>query len=254
MSSKFQKKKFSQLKREEELILDRDLIDFQGTKTELFFIKLGRKISRNRLPVFGGMLFLFILFGSFLGYIEYAAYKEAKATEKLEILIESWQKDLFLSPEKKIQQLETFRESEAYGLVHIRLAKTLSDLYAQIGNYTKAAELLEESAQNIKDLKEARAFYYFLAGSYRELANEKEKSLKNYEISSSLLEDLRETALFRGWSLFHAGRLNMELGNSDLGSEYLRKVLALEPGEARSDLTEVRKLSAYLLLKVSKSE
>lgn len=251
MSKKFQKKNFAQLKKEEEAILDRDLEEFEGTKTELFFIKLGRKIQRNRLRVFGSVLALVLIVSSVLGYLEYSDYREEKATEKLELILESWQKGESSSNQEKITLLRDFLENDSFGVVDTRVAKTLSDLLAEEGEYRKAAELLEVHAVKVSDLREAKAYYFFLAGNYRELADDKDLALKNYETSSTLLENLRETPSFRAWSLYHTGRLKSEKGDLAGAGDALRKVLLVETSEVGSDLTEVKKLATFLLLRLS---
>lgn len=251
MSSKFQKKNFAELKKHEAAILDRDLDDFQGSAVELAFIKIGRKIQRNRLQVFGASFAVFVLIASVLGYFEYSQHREQKATEKLEIILEIWEKGSPSTTQAKIQELEDFLENVSYGIVDIRVTKTLSDLYAQEKNYTKAAELLEDSGRKIESLREAKAYYFYLAGNYRELANEKDLALKNYLTASSLLDNLRETPSFRAWSLYHTGRLQAEKNDKAAASDSLRKVLLIEPGETMTDLEEVKKLSTFLLLKLS---
>ncbi|MCC5815903.1 MAG: hypothetical protein JJT78_14205 [Leptospira sp.] len=252
MSNKFQKKNFAQLKKEEEAILDRDLDDFQGSKTELFFIKLGRKIQRKRLQVFGSIFGLFFIIAAILGYFEYSDYREVKATERLELILEQWQRGEQSANEDRIKTLEKFLAEDSFGIVDTRVAKTLSDLYVETGEYKKAASLLEVHGVKIPDIREAKAYYFFLAGNYRELADDKDLALKNYETASSLLENLRETPSFRAWSLYHTGRLKAEKGDVANAGEVLRKVLLIEPSDAGSDLTEVKKLATFLLLKISK--
>jgi tetratricopeptide (TPR) repeat protein len=252
MSNKFQKKNFAQLKKEEEAILDRDLDNFQGSKTELFFIKLGRKIQRKRLQVFGSIFGLFFIIASLLGYFEYSDYREVKATERLELILEQWQRGEQPANEDRIKTLESFLADDSFGIVDTRVAKTLSDLYAEAGEYKKAANLLEIHGVKIPDIREAKAYYFFLAGNYRELADDKDIALKNYETASSLLENLRETPSFRAWSLYHTGRLKAEKGDITNASEVLRKVLLIEQSDAGTDLTEVKKLATFLLLKISK--
>jgi tetratricopeptide (TPR) repeat protein len=250
MSSKFKKKNLA-LKKQEEAILDKDLEEFQGTATELFFIKLSRKIQRNRLQVFAGVAVLFLAFSGVIGYLEYSAYKELKSTERLEEILDSWNSNPLLSVDSKIASMEKFYKDGASGSVHIRTAKILSDLYAIQKNYSKAAELLEKSGKGIEDLREPKAYFFFVAGNYRELANEKDLAIANYEISASLLENLREVPSFKSWTLYHIGRLKLEKGDKNGASASLRKVLSLEPGESQSDLEEVKKLSTFLLLKLS---
>lgn len=254
MGSKFQKKNLARLKKESEAILDRDLEDFDGTKTELFFIKLGRKIQRNRLQVFGSVLAVFLIVSGVLGYLEYTDYRENKATQKLEVLLESWEKNPSVTPAVKIQVLENFLDEDSFGVVDIRVAKTLADFLSQEGEYAKAAKLLEDHGVKIEGYRESKAYYFYLAGNYRELAGDKDMALKDYETSSSLLENLRETPSFRAWSLYHSGRLNAEKGDNTKASESLKKVLLIEPGEAGTDLTEVKKLSTFLLLRMSQKD
>lgn len=251
MSRKFQKKNFAELKKQENDILDRDLETFQGSAMELFFIKLGRRIQRNRLGFFGGAFAIFLLIGGILGYLEYADYRAIKSTEKLEIILETWEKGGSPSTAEKIQELEKFLGSEASGDVVIRVAKTLSDLYAEAKEYKKAAELLENAGKKIDGIRESKAFYFYLAGNYRELAEDKDLSLKNYQTAASLLDNLREAPSFRAWSLYHSGRLLAEKGDKNGAGEALRKILLIEPGEAMSDLEEVKRLSTFLLLKIS---
>jgi hypothetical protein len=100
-------------------------------------------------------------------------------------------------------------------------------------------------------LREPKAYFFYIAGNYRELANEKDLAIANYEISASLMENLREVSSFKSWTLYHIGRLKLEKGDKNGASASLRKVLSLEPGESQSDLEEVKKLSTFLLLKLS---
>jgi tetratricopeptide (TPR) repeat protein len=253
MSSKFQKKTLTQLKKQEEAVLDRDLEDFTGTAAELFFIKLGRRIQRNRVRVFLSFLGFFLVFGSVLGYLEYRDYQETKSTEELEIILEGF--DRTLTPvEERLDRLKTFHESSAYGAVKLRSGKLLADQYIALGNYSAAAGLMEETGKGIESLRESKAYFFYLAGNYRELGGETDLALANYETASRLLENLRETAAFRAWSLYQTGRLKLEKGDKAAAGDLLRKVLIIEPGEANSDLTEVKKLSTFLLLKLSQKD
>lgn len=252
MGNKFQKKNLAQLKKEEEAILDRDLEDFQGTSTELFFIKLTRRIQRNRIQVLAGLVAVFVILASVIGYLEYSSYKELKSTEKLENILESWTTNPLIPSKDKISVMENFHANDSSGAVKIRTAKILADLYVQEKNFAKAAELLETSGKKIDPLRESKAYYFFLAGNYRELAGEKDLALANYEISASLLDSLREAPSFKAWAIYQVGRLKYEKGDKNGASDSLRKVLNLEPGEAQADLEEVKKLSTFLLLKLSK--
>ncbi|WCL48717.1 tetratricopeptide repeat protein [Leptospira sp. GIMC2001] len=255
MSSKFKKKDLSRIKQQEEAILDRDLEEFQGSAVELFFIKLGRRIQRNRLQVFSGVLVFFILIASVIGYFEYITYKETKATEKLEVILESWDLNPTISVDTKLETMNAFAENDASGNVKIRVAKVLSDLYVGKEDYKKAAELLEKAGREISELREAKAYFFYLAGNYRELADDKDLALKNYQTASGLLENLREITSFRAWSLYHTGRLLAENGDKTGAGAALRKVLLIEASEqsGAADLEEIKKLSSYLLLKISQS-
>lgn len=251
MSKRFQKKTFLSLKKQEEAILDRDLENFEGSSIELFFIKLSRKIARNRLAFFGSILFVFFVLGSILGYFEFIHYKEVKSSEKLESIRESWLNLPSPSLEKKIEQLERFRKEDAYGSVKTWSAKILADLYVELKNYEKAASLLEEVAPSIQPYLEARAYYYFLAGNYRELSGNFSIALKNFERSNELLEKSNEVPFFKGWSYYHTARLNYEQGNLEKAKINLEKIFLLEPSELNQDLTDLKKQATYLLLKIS---
>jgi tetratricopeptide (TPR) repeat protein len=252
MGNKFQKKNLAQLKKQEEAILDRDLEDFQGTATELFYIKLTRKIQRKRIQVLAGVGVVFVIFASVVGYLEYSSFKEMKSTEKLELILESWTTNPLIPTKDKISVMENFHANDSSGDVSIRTSKILADLYVQEKDFTKAAELLEASGKKIDPLRESKAYYFFLAGNYRELAGEKDLALGNYETAASLVDALRETPSFKAWALYHVGRLKYEKGDKNGASDSLRKVLTLEPGDVQADLEEVKKLSTFLLLKLSK--
>ncbi|MDF3818898.1 tetratricopeptide repeat protein [Leptospira sp. 96542] len=246
---KFHKKNAIDKKKEAELIQKDEFADFEGSKSELIFLKFTHFLVRNRKNVFISITVAIVLLASVIGFFEFRDYqfqKETVALEDLKILNQKNKLDL----EKQIQGLEVFLKEQNTGKMELRVWKDLSKLHAEKGEFGKAAEYLENAGKRIDSPKEMKGLYFYIAGNYREHENNLAKSLENYQTASVVLETSRELNGFKAWSYYQTGRLFYLTGDKTKAKEFLEKSLKLEGAESQDD---VRLLSSYLLLKLGKT-
>ncbi|BDA77888.1 hypothetical protein LPTSP3_g08180 [Leptospira kobayashii] len=249
---KFVKKNLIDKKREEEVRAHKDeFADFEGTKSELYFLKFSHFFVRNRRNVFLGIGAVVIVLAAVIGYFEYSDYRFQKETVVLEDL-QSKAKKANLTPEKQIAELETFLKDQSTGRMELRVWKDLSRLYAEKGDFTKAAEYIELAGKKIDTPKEIKAYYFYIAGNYRDQVSDSKKALENYKIASTLLETSREINQFKAWAFYHTARLQFQNGDKVGAKTNLEKVLKID-GTTADSLEDVKLLASYLLLKIGKS-
>ncbi|MCU0824304.1 MAG: hypothetical protein MUF77_06640 [Leptospira sp.] len=246
---KFHKKNIIDKKREEELIQKDEFADFEGSKAELLFLRFTRFLAKNRKTVFISLGVAVVVLASLIGFFEYRDYLFQKETVTLEDLNIKNQKSN-ANLDSKIQGLESFLKDQSTGKMELRVWKDLSKLYAEKGEFGKAAEYLENAGKKIDTPKEMKGFYFYIAGNYREKENNLPKSLENYKIASTVLETSRELNGFKAWSFYQTGRLSSLTGDKVQAKQFLEKALKLEGGET---LEEVKLLASYLLLKLGKT-
>ncbi|TGL64552.1 tetratricopeptide repeat protein [Leptospira sarikeiensis] len=220
---------------------------------ERIFAIFFSKIGENKKQVLFGIGVLFLTVVAVVSWNEYRAEQFRKGT----LAIEKLEKELSLSPmtdiNDKIKKYESILSSYNSSSLEIRLAKTLGDLYAKNGDYTKAAEKLEFAGKKIDELPEVKAYYFYIAGNYRESGNQLAEAESDYAVSVSLLSNRKNVAGFYAWSLYQAGRLKLANGKKEEAIELLKKVLDQEIPSPSEDFKAVRELAAYLLLKSSQA-
>jgi|JI8StandDraft_1071087.scaffolds.fasta_scaffold00042_53 tetratricopeptide (TPR) repeat protein len=248
---KFVKKNIIDKKREEELRAHKDeFADFEGSKSELYFLKFTHMLARNRKNVFIGLGFTFVLLAVVIGYFEYQDYRFQKETVLLEDIIAKHKKGK-ANTDLQIADLETFLNEQSSGNMDLRVWKDLSRLYAEKSDWAKAAEYLEKAGKKIDTPKEMKAYYFYLAGNYRDKQPDLKKALENFKVASTLLETNNETKSFKAWSFYQTGRLQLANGDKPGAKLSLEKVLKIDATES-DNLEDVKLLTTYLLLKLGK--
>ncbi|TGK00069.1 hypothetical protein EHQ53_04425 [Leptospira langatensis] len=221
------------------------------TGAERAFAILFSKIGEHKKEVLFGLAVLFVTVVSVVGWNEYRAEQFRKGT----IAIERLEKELAQNPmmelTDKIKKYEAVASTYSSPSLDLRLAKTLGDLYARNGEFQKAADKLEYAGKKIDELPEAKAYYFYLAGNYRESANQFAEAETDYFTASSLLGNRRNVSGFYAWSLYQAGRLKLKNGKKAEALELLKKVLEQEISSPSEEFKSVKELSTYLLLKNS---
>lgn len=229
-----------------------DIDPYPGlTGAERFFAILFSKIGENKKQVLFGVGVLFVTVLAVVSWNEYRAEQFRKGT----LAIEKVEKELALSPmteiTDKIKKYETIASTYSSPSLDIRLSKTLGDLYAKNGEYQKAAEKLEFAGKKIDELPEVKAYYFYIAGNYRESANQLAEAESDYGVSVSLLSSRKNVAGFYAWSLYQAGRLKLQNGKKEEAVDLLKKVLDQDIASPSEEFKAVRELATYLLLKSS---
>ncbi|MCZ8155970.1 MAG: hypothetical protein O9264_07615 [Leptospira sp.] len=249
---KFVKKNLIDKKREEELRAHQDeFADFQGSKSELYFLKFTHFLARNRKRVFIGLGIAFVILASLIGFFEYRDYRFQKNTVLFED-IQAKHKKTNATPDIQIADLESFLANQSSGDMDLRVWKDLSRLYAEKANWEKAADYLERAGKKIDTPKEMKAYYFYLAGNYRDNQPDPVKALENFKIASSILETNSEVKSFKAWAFYHTGRLQLASGDKPGAKLSLEKVLKID-GSDSENLDEVKLLTTYLLLKLGKT-
>jgi tetratricopeptide (TPR) repeat protein len=249
---KFVKKNLIDKKREEELRAHQDeFADFQGSQAELYFLKFTHMLARNRKIVFIGLTTIFLILASVIGYFEYQDYRFQKVTVLFEDMTAKHKKANAF-PDTQIADLETFLKDQSSGNMDLRVWKDLSRLYAEKANWEKAADYIEKAGKKIDTPKEMKAYYFYLAGNYRDKQPDLKKALENYKIASTLLDTNNEAKSFKAWSFYQTGRLQLANGDKPGAKLSLEKVLKIDGSES-DNIEEVKLLTTYLLLKLGKS-
>ena len=249
---KFVKKNIIDKKREEEMRAHQDeFADFEGSKAELYFLKFTHMLARNRKSVFIGLGAAFVLLASVIGYFEFQDYRFQKETVLLEDLVAKHKKSKANS-DIQIADLEKFLNEQSTGNMDLRVWKDLSRLYAEKADWAKAADYLERAGKKIDTPKEMKAYYFYLAGNYRDKQPDIKKALENFKIASTLLDTNNEAKSFKAWSFYQTGRLQLANGDKPGAKLSLEKVLKIDSSES-DNLEEVKLLTTYLLLKLGKS-
>ncbi|TGN21092.1 tetratricopeptide repeat protein [Leptospira idonii] len=251
---KFVKKNLIDKKKEETRIQVDEFADFEGSKSELYFLKFSRFLGRNRKNVFIGICVTVVLLASVIGYFEYADHRFQKETVLLEELQVKARKSN-ASVDDQIKGLESFLKEQSSGNMELRVWKDLSRLYAEKGDFGKAAEFLEKAGIKIDSPAEVKAYYFYIAGNYRDQQSDSAKALENYKVASTIIEKSAELSNFKAWAFYQTGRLQFQTGDKAGAKLSLEKVLKLENTTATGadSLDEVKLLSSYLLLKIGKS-
>lgn len=246
---KFHKKNIIEQKKQAELIEKDEFADFEGSKAELVFLKFTHFLSKNRKSVFISLASAIVVLAGVIGFFEYRQYLFDKETVTLEDLKLTHQK-ANVSLDAQIQSLEVFLQNQSTGRMELRVWKDLSKLYAEKGEFGKAASYLEDAAKKIDTPKEIKALYFYIAGNYREREKNNAKSLENYKIAATVVEPARELNGFKAWSYYQAGRLSFLTGDKLGAKQFLEKAVKLDGAESGE---EVKLLSSYLLLKLGKN-
>ncbi len=218
---------------------------------ERAFAILFSKIGEHKKQVLTGVGILFVTVITVVSWNEYRAEQFKKGT----LAIEALEKEFALKPNTeltdKIKRFETVASTYSSPSLDLRLAKTLGDLYARNGEFAKAADKLETAGKKIEDLSEVKAYYFYLAGNYRENGNQLAEAETDYFTASSLLSNRKNVAGFYAWSLYQAGRLKLKNGKKDEAKELLKKVLEQDVSSPSEEYKAVKELATYLLIKAS---
>jgi len=249
--AKFDRKKFREEQFKKSQVEYNDpLENFEGSKTELLFLKFSRFFARNRSQFFIGIGIFIATIVTVVAVGEYLDYRTNQATIQIEKVEKKHAKNFSLDTKTKIQEFETLLNTYSSKDAKLRIFKRISDLHVEAFEFAKAAEYLEKAAELVGDSKEIKAYYYYVAGSHREQAKDSKLALQNYAKASTLLANNRETHSLSAWSYYQTGRLRLLNGEKDAAIKDLNKVLDID-SEA-SDMAEVKKLATYLLIKANK--
>lgn len=247
------KKIRSEVRKEKEAQEEKDPFhDFEGTKSELALLKFSRFLGQNRKNFFIGAFAIIVGMIAFISIAEYNDYRNERATRAIEALEDKLQKDSGSTVDKKITAYQKLFTDYGSGQLQLRVGKVLADLYAEKGEYKKAAEQLEKVTTGINDLPEIKAYYFYLCGNFREKAGQKEKALTNFQSAAALVKTNREVPSFKAWSFFQSGRLKYELGKKKEALKDLQKSLEADSKMPDPSLYEVKKLATYLILKINR--
>jgi tetratricopeptide (TPR) repeat protein len=224
--------------------------DFQGTKSELLLLKAGDFILEKRKEFLIGLAIIITIIVGVVGFKEFKEYRINSATEEVEKLDKKIAKNFSLTTANKIQEFEALLNKTSIKDGKLRIYKKLSDLHVQAFELNKAAEYLEKSGELISEPKELKAYYFYIAGNYREQNKEIPKAIENYSKACNFVGNNREIQSLSAWSHYNAGRLKLANGNSEAAIKDLNKVIDIE--SENLDIVEVKKLSTFLLLKLNK--
>ena len=225
------------------------LADFEGSQAELYFLRFSYFIADNRSRIFAGIGVLAIIGIILIGYYEY----NISQVEKASIEIEKLEKHYTLNSAEIEEQIEGFvkiKNNYSPSGVQLRLNKKLADLHARKGDFTKAADLMENAGRDMDDIPELKAYYFYIAGNYHEQGNDFTKSLASFEAASSLIDKTRNIPTLKAWTFFHTGRLYYINKNKAAAKNYLKKVIDITE-EGGAAFQKAKELSIYLILKLN---
>ena len=249
--AKFDRKKFREEQFKKSQVEYNDPLDnFEGSKTELLFLKFSRFFARHRSQFFIGIGVFIAAIVIVVAVGEYLQYRTNQATIQIEKVEKKHAKNFSADTNQKIKDYEALLEKYSSKEAKLRIFKRISDLHVEAFEFGKAADYLEKAAELIDDSKEIKAYYYYVAGSHREKTKDNKLALDDYSKASSLLANNRETHTLSAWTYYQTGRLRLLSGEKEAAIKDLRKVLDIE-SEA-SDMAEVKKLATYLLIKANK--
>jgi len=254
--SKFDKKRL----REENFVknisrnaYEENLETFQGSKAEFYFLKFSHFVSRYRFSVFIGLVATVVIIIIIISIGEYFKYQENKAAIELEKIERGHALYPLMDLKAKIKDYEDLQQKYSLTKPLLRTSKIISDLYARNGEFTKAAELIEKAGKKIDEPKEIKAYYFYIAGNYRERSGDQKLALQNYSVAGALLSNAKKTPGFSAWSLYHSGRLRLATGDKAGAKKDLQKVLEIESdASGQSGAKSARELATFLLIKLNK--
>lgn len=251
--AKFDRKKHREElieKSKQEIVVDK-YVDFQGTKSELLLMKLGDFILDKRKEFLIGLVLIIAIIVSVIGFKEFKEYRINSSTEEIEKLEKKISKNFNLTTQNKIQEFEALLNKTSIKDGKLRIYKKLADLHVQAFEMNKAAEYLEKSGELISEPKELKAYYFYIAGNYREQNKEIPKAIDNFTKATNFVGNNREIQSLAAWSNYQSGRLKLSNGNSEAAIKDLNKVIDIE--SENPDVVEVKKLATFLLLKSNKN-
>ncbi|MBK8395192.1 MAG: hypothetical protein IPL26_08100 [Leptospiraceae bacterium] len=249
--AKFDRKKFREEQFKKTRVEYNDpLENFEGSKTDLLFLKFSRFFSRNRTQFFIGIGIFIVAIVTIVAVGEYLDYRMNQATIQIEKVEKKHAKNFSLDTKTKIQEYESLLANYSSKESKLRIYKRISDLHVEAFEFSKAADYLEKAAELVGDSKEIKAYYYYVAGSHREQSKDNKLALQNYAKAASLVATNRETHSLSAWAHYQTGRLRLLNGEKEAAIKDLNKVLDID-SEA-SDMAEVKKLATYLLIKANK--
>lgn len=249
--AKFDRKKYREEQYKKSLVTyDDPLENFEGSKTELLFLKFSRFFARNRIQFFTGIGAFILIVVGFVVVGEWIQYNTNQATIQIEKLEKAHSKNFSIDTAKKIKDFEDLLKSYSSHDAKLRIYKRISDLYVESFDFVKAADYLEKAADLVNDSKEIKAYYYYVAGSHREKAKDIKLALNDFAKAATLISNNRETLSLSAWTHYQTGRLRLLNGEKDAAIKDLNKVLDID-SEA-NDISEVKKLATYLLIKANK--
>lgn len=252
--AKFDRKKFREnLKQQrEEREYEVELEAEEKSPAEKLLLKFVHILKENRLRVFLGMLFIFLVISAVVVVGEYNKYRENLSILEAEKLEKKIEKSIPLDDLAKIKEMETFLQSHSAKSAQIRISKQLMDIHVKAGEYQKAFPIAEKIASTVESPKEVKAYFYYLQGNYSELAGDKKISLEAYKKALEQINGKKEMIIMNSWTLFQVGRLKYELGDKEGSIVDLKKVLELESDQMGFALKQPKLMSTYLLLKINK--
>lgn len=125
------------------------------------FLKFTHFLAKNRKSVFISLASAIIVLACVIGFFEYRQYLFEKETVTLEDLKLTHQK-ANVSLDAQIQSLEVFLQNQSTGRMELRVWKDLSKLYAEKGEFGKAATYLEDAAKKSTLQKKSKLFIFTL--------------------------------------------------------------------------------------------
>ena len=250
--SKFDRKKFreEQFKKSVELEVIDKYEDFQGTKTELLLMKTGDFILKHRINFIFGISILVLSVVLFVGIKEFLEYRINNATVEIEKVERKIAKNFNLTTQNKIQEYEKLLQQFSFKEAKLRIYKRLSDLHYESFDLVKASEYLEKSAELIEEPKELKAYYFYIAGTYRETSKDNVLALSDFTKASNFVTNNRETQSLTALCFYQAGRLKLLSGDKEAAQKDFNKVIDIE--SENPEVIEIKKLATFLLIKANK--
>ena len=139
--AKFDRKKFREEQFKKSQVEYNDPLDnFEGSKTELLFLKFSRFFARHRSQFFIGIGVFIAAIVIVVAVGEYLQYRTNQATIQIEKVEKKHAKNFSADTNQKIKDYEALLEKYSSKEAKLRIFKRISDLHVEAFEFGKAAD------------------------------------------------------------------------------------------------------------------
>ena len=199
--------------------------EFKGDRMQLWIARAFYHIREHKLPYVTVLSLVLMLLFTTLGYTAWSQHIESKSQISFhELLQEPTMNFTDGAPEIAVEKLAKYTEAFSHTDAYLRSQVYRLHFLAKAKKWGEAGELCLDLAKQLAT-PELRAYFYFRAGLYLEMAGNYRSAEQAYKSAGA---DIAKKNSLKATALFNQGRMLVTLEQKEQAQEVFKEILSYD--------------------------